>query len=46
MKCPRCKLTEMIVNSVLDNKVKHYCKNCGNEEITEIQGKSDAQDSV
>lgn len=46
MKCPRCKLTEMIVDSVLNNKVKHYCKNCGNEEFTEFQGKSDVQDSV
>lgn len=27
----------MTVNSVHENKVKHYCRNCGLEEITEIQ---------
>lgn len=46
MKCPKCKLTEMIVDSVIDNKVKHYCKNCGNEETTEIQEKIDTRESI
>ena len=46
MKCPKCRLTEMIIDSVKGNIVTHYCKNCGTECMTELQTKSDAQESV
>lgn len=29
MKCPQCKLVEMLVKSVKDDIVEHVCKKCG-----------------
>lgn len=29
MKCPQCKLVEMLVKCVKDNTVEHICKKCG-----------------
>lgn len=29
MKCPNCKLVEMIVERVIDNIVHYKCKKCG-----------------
>ena len=29
MKCPQCKLVEMLVKGVKDNTVEHICKKCG-----------------
>ena len=29
MKCPQCKMVEMLVKSVKDNIVQHVCKKCG-----------------
>lgn len=30
MKCPQCKLVEMLVKNVKDNTVEYICKKCGN----------------
>lgn len=29
MKCPQCKLVEMLVKSVKENTIEHMCKKCG-----------------
>ena len=29
MKCPKCKLTEMVVVEQKDNKVTYQCRKCG-----------------
>lgn len=44
MKCPKCRIIEMTIDSVTENKVKHYCRNCGLEETTEIREESDNQE--
>lgn len=46
MKCPNCKMIEMTVENVSGNKVKHICRNCGNEEITELQENVEVQESI
>lgn len=29
MKCPQCRLVEMLVKNVKDNTVEYVCKKCG-----------------
>lgn len=36
MKCPQCKLVEMYVVRVKDNKVEHKCKQCGTTVEEEV----------
>ena len=36
MKCPQCKLVEMLVKCVKDNTVEHMCKKCGATEKEEL----------
>ena len=36
MKCPQCKLVEMLVKNVKDNTVEHICKKCGTTAKEEI----------
>ncbi len=30
MKCPKCKIVEMLVNNVKGNTIEYICKKCGN----------------
>lgn len=46
MKCPNCRLTEMIVEKIFDNKVKHYCRNCGTTEITDMPKENVSSKSI
>lgn len=39
MKCPKCRLVEMLVKSVNNNIVEYICKKCGNTTKTEINKK-------
>ena len=39
-------MVEMSVDCVNDNRVKHFCRNCGAEEITEIKEGNNIQESV
>lgn len=36
MKCPQCKLVEMLVKSVKDNTAEYVCKKCGSKVKTEM----------
>nr|DAO70507.1 MAG TPA: cysteine-rich protein [Caudoviricetes sp.] len=36
MKCPECKLVEMLVTKVIDNTVYYQCKKCGKEIQKEV----------
>ena len=36
MKCPQCKLVEMLVKCVKDNTVEHICRKCGTTVKKEI----------
>ena len=38
MKCPKCKLVEMLVKRVdkENNEVEHICKRCGTTKIEEL----------
>lgn len=36
MKCPQCKLVEMLVKNVKDNIVEYVCKKCGNTVKAEM----------
>ena len=36
MKCPQCKLVEMLVKCVKDNTVENMCKKCGTTVKEEI----------
>lgn len=36
----------MTIECVSENKVKHICRNCGNEEITEVRENVEAQESI
>ena len=36
----------MSIDSVNGNRVKHFCRNCGTEEITEIKEENNIQESV
>jgi Zn ribbon nucleic-acid-binding protein len=37
MKCPQCKIVEMLVTKVKNNTIYHKCKQCGREEQEEIK---------
>lgn len=37
MKCPQCKLVEMLVTRVKDKTVEYKCKQCGATEKEEIK---------
>jgi transposase-like protein len=37
MKCPQCKLVEMLVTRVKGNTVEYKCKQCGATEKEEIK---------
>lgn len=37
MKCPQCKLVEMLVTRVKDNVAEYKCKQCGATEKEEIK---------
>lgn len=37
MKCPQCKLVEMLVTRVKDNTVEYKCKQCGATAKEEIK---------
>lgn len=37
MKCPQCKLVEMLVKCVKDNSVEYVCKKCGNKTQEEMK---------
>ena len=41
MKCPQCKMVEMLVKSVNDNIVKHVCKKCGKVVSQELPQKEE-----
>lgn len=36
MKCKKCKLVEMKIKRVENEKVVHHCPKCNEEEITDI----------
>lgn len=40
MKCPICKLVEMMVNKIENGNVEHICKKCGNKETEKIPEES------
>ena len=37
MKCPQCKLVEMLVTRVKDDTIEHTCKQCGTTVQEEIE---------
>lgn len=37
MKCPQCRLVEMLVKNVKDNVVEYVCKKCGNTVKEEMK---------
>lgn len=39
MKCPKCRLVEMLVKSVKNDTVEYVCKKCGNTVKAEIPKK-------
>ena len=41
MKCPKCKLVEMLVKEIKENQVIYVCKKCGitaREELPQEEG--------
>lgn len=36
MKCPQCRLVEMLVKNVKDNTVEYVCKKCGKTAKKEL----------
>lgn len=36
MKCPQCRLVEMLVKKVKDNTVEYVCKKCGKTAKEEL----------
>ncbi len=37
MECPNCKLVEMRVDKVQEDKIHYVCKKCGKEVIKDIK---------
>ena len=37
MNCPKCQLIEMRVKKVKEGKIYYECKNCGKQEIVDVE---------